>query len=303
MSGEPGRRRFFLEQARDEAFDHVIYSILARRSRDDSNRKLLASLAEHEQRHLDFWLETAGVAAAEVRPSRLRLTAALLSARFLGLAFTIRRLERGERRTIDKYERILAEGILDEPAASRLQAIIDDERQHESEMEARLSDERVAYLGAAILGLNDALIELTGGLTGLVSTISDARVIGFSGLMVGFAASLSMGASNFLSEGLSAESGERLNPMKAAMYTGIAYILVVVGLVAPFFLTGSRRLALGITWLVGVAIVAGFAYYSSVVLRTSFRRRFVQMFALGLGVAVLTYGLGRLVSRMFGISL
>lgn len=294
---------FYLRQARDELFDHRLYRALATRERDGENRRLLENLSAHEREHFGFWLEVAGASPEQVPVSGVRLAATLLLSRVLGLAFTIRRLERGEHATIAKYESILERGLLPEPHASRLKEIIAEEREHERRHEQSLGDERVHYLGAAVLGLNDALIELTGGLTGLVSTITDAKLIGFSGLIVGFAASLSMGASNFLSEGLAAEEEHPIRPMKAALYTGTAYILVVLSLVAPFFLTSSRRLALTITWAAAVAIIAAFSYYSSVVLGTSFRRRFAQMCSLGLGIAAITYVVGRAVSAAFGISL
>lgn len=294
---------FFLAQAKDELFDHLLYRRLSRAERDGQNRKLLNALSEQEREHFEFWLDAAGAPAQQVRVSALRLALSVLLGKVLGVAFTIRRLERGERDTIAKYEAILEHGMLDEARAARLRGIIDEELEHEHEMEERLGDERVAYLGAAVLGLNDALIELTGGLTGLVSTITNPRLIGFSGLIVGFAASMSMAASNFLSEGITEEEDQKIRPGKAALYTGVAYILVVLGLVAPFFFLSNRMTALIVTWTTGFLVVAGFSYYSSVVLGTSFRKRFVQMCALGLGIAAITYAVGRIVSRAFGISL
>ncbi len=293
---------FFLEQAKDELFDTELYAALARRERDGTNRGLLESLAAQERRHAQFWIDASGHTADRLHPNRLRLTIALLASRVLGLAFTIRRLERGEEATIARYRQILDEGRLDSGRSEELREILKEEEEHEREMEQRVGDERVAYLGAAVLGLNDALIELTGGLTGMVSTFSNARVIGFAALMVGFAASLSMAASNFLSEDVARNDSKGLKPTKAALYTGVAYILVVAGLVAPFFVVSRPGPALALTWLVGLAIVAGFSYYSAVLLGASFRKRFLQMLGLFMAVAVLSYGVGRLVSTLFGIS-
>ncbi|MGH2735115.1 MAG: VIT1/CCC1 transporter family protein [Actinomycetota bacterium] len=152
------------------------------------------------------------------------------------------------------------------------------------------------------MGLNDALIELTGGLTGLVSSISDPIVIGFSGLVVGLAASMSMAASNFLSVGMStpSERGEQ-KATKSALYTGVAYLVVVLALVVPFFVA-ERQIALAAMWAIAVAIIAGFSYYSSVLLEGSFMKSFLQMLALGLGIAVVTFVFGRIISSAFDIS-
>jgi vacuolar iron transporter family protein len=292
----------FRELARDELLDHLTYDALARRQGDTQNQELLKRFADQEREHFEFWARLAGERPASFKTPQARLFGLLLLSRLLGFAFTIRQLERGEEETLARYEQILAEGLLGAADAVRLREILDEERAHEREVERRLSDERVAYLGSAVLGLNDALIELTGGLTGLVSSISDPLVIGFSGLVVGVAASMSMAASNFLSVGISeaAGGGER-RPAKSALYTGVAYLIVVLALVAPFFVT-ERRVALIIMWLVAVAIIAGFSYYSSIVLEGSFRKLFLQMCALGIGVAIITFAIGRIISASLGIS-
>jgi VIT1/CCC1 family predicted Fe2+/Mn2+ transporter len=302
--GIPARslpREFLVRQARNELFNHHLYRALAEADDDARNRELLQALAEHERRHFEFWIRLAGASPDEVAVPQRKLRFTLLARKILGLTFTIRRLERAEEETIRRYEQILDTGGLDGEASERLRQIIRDEQEHEREFEQRLSDERVAYLGAAVLGLNDALIELTGGLTGLVSSISNSRLIGFTGLIVGIAASLSMGASNFLSERMTPQSQQALQPLRAAIYTGVAYILVVLGLVAPFFIGIDRRIALLVTWIVAIGIIAGFSYYSAHVQMTSFRRLFGQMLALGLGVAVVTFLIGRVVSRTLGI--
>jgi VIT1/CCC1 family predicted Fe2+/Mn2+ transporter len=290
------------ELARDELLDHLIYDALARRQRDPENRRLLDGFAAQEREHSEFWARLAGERPAEVRASRLRFGGLLLLSRLLGFAFTIRQLERGEEETLERYERILSDGLLDETDAARLRQILEEERAHEREMEGRMSDERVAYLGSAVLGLNDALIELTGGLTGLVSSINDPVVIGFSGLVVGLAASMSMAASNFLSVGMSAQpEGDEQRPAKSALYTGVAYLVVVLALVAPFFVV-ERQIALAVMWVIAVGIIAGFSYYSSVVLEGSFVKSFLQMLALGLGIAIVTFAFGRIISSALDIS-
>lgn len=294
--------RIYRQFARDELLDHLAYGALARRQRDAANKSLLHGFADQERVHSEFWARLAGDRLADVKVPRARLFGLLLLSRLLGFAFAIRQLERGEEETVARYEKMLSAGVLDEGAAARLREILEEERSHERAVESRLSDERVAYLGSAVLGLNDALIELTGGLTGLVSSIGDPLVIGFSGLVVGLAASMSMAASNFLSVGFSGNAeGDRPRPMKAALYTGVAYLIVVLVLVAPFFVA-ERRIALAAMWTVAVAIIAGFSYYSSVVLEASFRRLFLQMLLLGLGIAVITFAIGRTISGIFGIS-
>jgi VIT1/CCC1 family predicted Fe2+/Mn2+ transporter len=179
--------------------------------------------------------------------------------------------------------------------------MLHEEERHEELLSAGVSDERRLYLGSAVLGLNDALVELTGGLTGLVSSISNPRLIGFAALVVGVAASMSMAASNFLSVEIG--EGSDLRPGKAAAYTGITYLVVVVGLVMPFFLLSDRRVALAIAWAAAVGIIAAFSYYSAVMQGASFARRFAVMLLLGVGVAVISFGIGRFLGAAIGIQL
>ena len=293
----------YREFARDELLDHLTYGALARRQDDPANRALLERFSTQEREHFEFWAQLAGARPEDVRPPRARLWGSLALGRLLGFAFTIRQLERGEQETLVRYEEVLASGRLPEADDRRLRTILEEERAHERAVEARMSDERVSYLGSAVLGLNDALIELTGGLTGLASSIADPVIIGFSGLVVGLAASMSMAASNFLSVGMSAPPDDDAHrPGKSALYTGVAYLVVVLGLVAPFFAL-DRRAALLVMWAVAVAIIAAFSYYSSVVLESSFTKLCAQMLALGLGVAVVTFALGKAISAAFDISM
>lgn len=301
MGAPTGLRAVAREQAAEELFDHRIYRALAQRAPDEENRRLLSELAEHEERHFRYWLEVGGLDPGSVRTSRLRHTVLLATTRLFGLAFIIRWLERGEEEAVRRYRGLLGTGLLDAEQEGRLRQIVDDELGHEHELEQRIGDERTDYLGAAVLGLNDALVELTGGLTGLASSIADPRLIAFSGLVVGFAAALSMAASNFLSVDIGPSEGE-LRPGRAAAYTGTAYILVVVALVAPFFIADDRIVALATAWTIAVAIIVAFAYYASVLQQSSFAKRLGQMLALGLGVAVVSFALGKAIGAVLGIS-
>jgi vacuolar iron transporter family protein len=289
------------EQAREELFAYRLYTALAQRFPDGTSRQMLSELAAQERSHVDFWLGITDVPERRLQPSRLKHRILVAASVVLGPAFTIRWLERGEDKAIAAYKDLLDDGSLSPDQREKVAQMLREEEEHEQLLEAGVEDDRWLYLGAAVLGLNDALVELTGGLTGLASSISDPKLIGFAALVVGIAASMSMAASNFLSVEIGEES--ELQPRRAAAYTGIAYIVVVVGLVLPFFLIADRRVALGISWASAVAIIAAFSYYSSVMQSTSFRRRFTVMLLLGLGVAVISFGIGRVLGSMIGIEL
>jgi VIT1/CCC1 family predicted Fe2+/Mn2+ transporter len=261
---------------------------------------MLTRLAEQERIHVDFWVGAGAFPESSIRPSQLKHWLLVTASRVLGPAFTIRWLERGEDKAIGTYRDLLEHDSLSPEQQERVRSMLREEEEHEQYLERGVRDDRRLYLGAAVLGLNDALVELTGGLTGLVSSIPDPKLIGFAAAVVGIAAAMSMAASNFLSVDIGEET--ELKPGKAATYTGVAYILVVAGLVLPFFFLSNRGTALAITWAVAIVIIAAFSYYSSVMQNASFRRRFGLMFALGLGVAVLSFVIGRILGAMIGIS-
>jgi VIT1/CCC1 family predicted Fe2+/Mn2+ transporter len=285
-------------QAREELFAYRLYSALARRFPEGKSRNLMEQLAGQEKSHVDFWVGVSGI-NRDVRIPRLKYGLLVLASRLLGPAFTIRWLERGEDKAIESYRGLLEGDALTIEQRASVERMLAEELEHEQVLERGIEDERRLYLGAAVLGLNDALVELTGGLTGLASSISDPKLIGFASLVVGVAASMSMAASNFLSVDIGEQS--ELKPGKAAAYTGVAYIFVVVGLVLPFFLLGDRHTALAISWAAALLIIAAFSYYSSVMQGASFARRFGLMLALGIGVAVISFGIGRVLGAMIGI--
>jgi VIT1/CCC1 family predicted Fe2+/Mn2+ transporter len=72
-----------------------------------------------------------------------------------------------------------------------------DEEEHEEELIDMIDEAKLDYIGSIVLGLNDALVELTGTLAGLSFAFQNTKLIALSGLITGIAASMSMGASEY----------------------------------------------------------------------------------------------------------
>jgi len=53
-----------------------------------------------------------------------------------------------------------------------LDAILKDEEEHEDKLLEMMDEESLKYSGSVVLGLNDALVELTGALAGLNACFS-----------------------------------------------------------------------------------------------------------------------------------
>ena len=188
-------------------------------------------------------------------------------------------MEKGEEKAQTTYGKI-AEFV---PSAKE---IVEDEDKHELELINMLDEERLRYVGSIVLGLNDALVELTGALAGLTFALQNTRLTVMVGLITGIAASLSMATSEYLS---TKSEGHIKNPLKAAVYTGVAYVITVLFLIFPYFAFANPLLCLGLTILNAVIVIFIFTLYISIAKGISFKNRFSEMVLISLGVAALTF--------------
>ncbi|MEW5827423.1 MAG: VIT1/CCC1 transporter family protein [Chloroflexota bacterium] len=273
---------------RIEITEHHIYKRLARSIRDPENRQVMEQIADDELRHYNDWKK---YTQREIKPDRWSIWKYYLISRVLGFTFGIKLMERGEEKAQAGYA--LLKGKI--PDIDRW---IHEEEVHEQKLLAMLDEERLRYAGSVVLGLNDALVELTGALAGLTLALQNTQLIALSGLITGIAASLSMAASEYLST-RSEETEKR--PVRAAVYTGIAYIVTVILLILPYLLLPNFYVDLAIALTTAVAIIAVFNYYISVAKDEPFRERFVEMAGLSLGVATLSFIVGYFIRQWLGI--
>jgi VIT1/CCC1 family predicted Fe2+/Mn2+ transporter len=273
---------------RNEITEYHIYSKLAKVIPNKQNSGVLERIGQDERRHHDFWMEYTGKPA---KPNRWKIFFYYWVSRILGITFGIKLMEKGEEQAQIDYN-LITKRI---PEA---QQIVDDEHGHEDELIAMIEEERLSYVGSIVLGLNDALVELTGALAGFTFAMQNTRLIALAGLITGIAASFSMAASEYLStksEGL----GERA--LKSSIYTGVAYIGTVILLILPYLLIADYFLCLGLTLCIAMVIISVFNFYISIAKDYSFKRRFLEMAALSLGVAALTFAIGFAIRKTLGI--
>ncbi len=274
---------------RIEITEHHIYKNLARSVKDANNRQVLEQIAEDELRHAEGWKK---YTQKEIEPSQWDIFKYTLVSRLFGFTFGIKLMERGEEKAQSNYS--LLKGKIPE-----IEQWVHDEEIHEQKLIGMLDEERLRYAGSVVLGLNDALVELTGALAGLTLALQDGKLIALSGLITGIAASLSMAASEYLST--RSEKTEK-HPVRAAIYTGIAYVITVALLVLPYLLSPNTYIAdLIIALLTAVAIIAVFNYYISVAKDEPFRARFIEMATLSLSVAAFSFVIGYFIRQWLGI--
>ena len=274
-----------------ELTESVIYERIAKFAKGAENRETLLRLAGEEKAHYEIWKTYTG---EEMKPEMGKVFKYPMIARILGFTFAVKLMERGEANAQIEYDLLAKE--VEESARIR-----QEEEEHEQALLAMLDEERLQYVGSMVLGLNDALVELTGSLAGFVFALQNTRLIALSGLIVGISATFSMASSEFLA----ARSEGRSDALKSCSYTGIAYLLTVIALIAPYLLLGTEQYiaALVCMLLVVVLIIAGFTYYTSVAMDQPFRSRFLEMAGISISVAVVSFIVGILAKQFLGVDL
>lgn len=276
------------ELQRGEITEYEVYIKLAG-LHDGEERKILLQLAEEERKHYEFFR---GYSKSDILPDRFMVWRVYLLTRIFGLTFGLKSMESWEESVQREYREILH--LIPEIAD-----VIKDEERHERVIGTIAHEEKLIYVSSIVLGLNDALIELTGALAGYTFALGSTREIALVGLITGIAASMSMASSEYLSSKANIHS--RKNHILSAAITGLAYIATVLLLVFPYLLDISKYLALGIAFIIAIVIIFIFNYYSSVVHRDSFKRRFCEMLLLSLGIAFISFLIGITLKRLIGV--
>ena len=274
-----------------ELTESVIYEKIAQYAKGEENKQTLLRLSREEKAHYEVWKRYTGV---EMYPEKGKIRRYVWLARIFGFTFAVKLMEKGEGNAQEEYECLANE--VEESVAIRQQ-----EEEHEHALLAMLDEESLQYVGSMVLGLNDALVELTGSLAGFALAMQNNRLIALSGLIVGISATFSMASSEFLA----ARSEGRTDALKSCSYTGTAYLVTVILLILPYLLLGSSQYILALILMLGIVvlIIAGFTYYTSVALDQPFKSRFTEMASISIGVAVLSFFVGILAKRFLGVDL
>jgi VIT1/CCC1 family predicted Fe2+/Mn2+ transporter len=275
---------------KNEITEHHIYLKIAQVTPDPHNRDVLTRIASEEYHHYTVWKQYTG---KEIGPVFLRVWFYYLIARLFGMTFAVKLMEGVEQGAQSRDEILLA-------AIPEMQAMLADEAMHERELIALIDEERLKYVGSVVLGLNDALVEFTGTLAGLTFAIQNSQIIAVAGLITGVAASLSMAASEYLSQRSDATVGT--NPGKAALYTGATYIVTVSLLILPFLILTSPYLALVFTLIGAVLVIFVFTFYIAVAKDLPFWKRFAEMAAISLGIAAISFVIGLLIRVVLNVN-
>ncbi len=287
----PAALAIIKQMQQNELTESVIYEKIAAFAKGEENRQTLLRLSREEKAHYLIWQKYTGL---EMKPEGFKVLKYTLIARILGFTFAVKLMERGESHAQEEYALLAKE--VEESISIRQQ-----EEEHEQALLSMLDEERLQYVGSMVLGLNDALVELTGSLAGFAFALQNNRLIALSGLIVGISATFSMASSEFLA----ARSEGRTDAVKSCTYTGVAYLLTVIALIAPYLLLPSEQYMAALICMLAVVIliIAGFTYYTSVAQDQPFKSRFLEMAVISIGVAVVSFIVGILAKQFLGVDL
>ena len=276
-----------------ERTEMEVYRRLANREKNSENKKIFEKISLQENNHYNILKEKTN---EDVNYSIIRVQFHVLTAIFLGLTFSLKLMEKIEQNAAAEYRDLGYEDIAKE------------EDEHEKELLSLLEEDALNYLSSIILGLSDALVELTGALAGLTLAFQELRIVALAGLVTGISASFSMAASEFLA---TKEENENRSPIKAALFTGLSYIITVLLLVTPYLILDSDNQvifglephiqALIITFIIGLFIIALFNFYVSVAQDKSFKGKFIEMGLILLVVTFISFIIGLVLRESFGI--
>lgn len=275
----------------NELTESIIYSEIAKFAKGEENKNTLFRLASEEKAHYEIWRSYTG---EEMKPEKGKILKFKLIAKIFGFTFAVKLMENGEGLAQKEYD--IISGEVEESIA-----IKEQEEEHEAALLEMLDEESLHYVGSMVLGMNDALVELTGSLAGFTFAMQNTRLIALSGLIMGISATFSMASSEFLA----AKSEGRNDALKSCSYTGIAYLITVALLILPYLIFDNSQYMTALFSMIAVVIliIAGFTYYISVAQGEKFKPRFLEMTLISVGVAVISFFVGILAKHFLGVDL
>ena len=282
-------QKTLLSFQKDEMTSAAIYSYFAKFIKDEKNKKILKIISEEETAHAAIWEKYTGKV---VKANFLRVLWYRLLFFLLGYTFVVKALELHEFEGIEGLDAV-------KEKYPETEHIISQEQEHERQLIAMLDEERLNYVGAMVLGLNDALVELTGTIAGLTFVLMNTTLIAMAGIITGISATLSMAASNYLAE----RADGNPNALKASIYTGLTYLMTVVFLVSPYLILPENMFLTALFCMIGVVVLMIFVfnYYIAVVKTEPFWKKFFEMSGISLSVALIAFLIGLAAKTFFGI--
>ena len=147
----------------------------------------------------------------------------------------------------------------------------------------------IKYISFVVLGLADAIVEISGIHAGSLGIYNRTELAGLAGVIAGAAASIAMASAAFAQ----AKQGFQGSASISAIFTGISYFVSAIILATPYFLTKVMSFAIGTSIILAIIIIAFISYYNSIISKANFLRDFSELagITLGASAALFVFGL------------
>jgi VIT1/CCC1 family predicted Fe2+/Mn2+ transporter len=285
------------ESAKDEYTDHLIYKRLAesKRTHDPKLRETLTKLSVEERSHYDFWIKYAS--GKKVEPSSFAIYLALFFRFLFGITFAVKFLEKHEDDVIKKYKSVAH--LIPEADKRNFDSMVSDEVEHENIFLTQTEGKYLKYISFVVLGLADAIVEISGIHAGSLGIYSSTELTGLAGIVAGAAASIAMASAAFAQ----AKQGFQGSASLSAVFTGVSYFVNAIILATPYFLTRDMGVAIGTSIVLAIIIIAFISYYNSVISNAKFLRDFSELAGIMLGASGALFVFGLVIRSVLGITI
>jgi vacuolar iron transporter family protein len=286
------------EGANDEYTDYLVYKRLAEspRTKDPKMKAILVTLSNTEYRHYEFWKKYMP-ADSKVKPSTWTIYLTLFLRMIFGNTFAIKYLEKHETAVIKRYKSV--KSSIPEADQRQFEEMVRDEEEHENTFMEQMQGRYLKYISFIILGLADAIVEISGIHAGSLGIYHSTEITGLAGIVAGAAASIAMASAAYAQ----AKQGFQGSPGISAVFTGGSYFLNAIVLAAPYFFTKSQGIAISTSIIFAILIIAFVSYYNSIVSQSHFLRDFIELAGIMLGASAALFLFGLLIRSVFGITI
>ena len=275
----------------------MVYKRLSesKRTKDAKLKEILTTLSKTEYKHYEFWKKYSPDTKVSVSKWTVYLT--LFLRLIFGNTFAIKYLEKHETAVIKRYKSV--KSSIPESDQREFDEMVRDEEEHENAFMEQMQGRYLKYISFIILGLADAIVEISGIHAGSLGIYHSTEITGLAGIVAGAAASIAMASAAYAQ----AKQGFQGSPTISALFTGISYFISAIILATPYFTTPSQIIAIRTSIVLAILIIAFVTYYNSVVSQSHFLRDFSELAGIMLGASAALFLFGLLIRSVFGITI
>ena len=158
--------RAYVFSQRMELTHSNVYYRLSNRIKDTENKATLMSLSQQEKKDYKIWK---GYTTIDVQPFKIQEIFYYLISLIFGITFGIKFMESGKSNLQVQSVNLLVK--------KDLSVFLLHEKEQEEILVKIINEQKLIYVGSIVLGLNDALVELTAMLSGITFAIHDTRTV------------------------------------------------------------------------------------------------------------------------------